>query len=46
MKKLKFKLLSLFASSIFLMAIQSVNMASRNHTYQGTEPDVLKKYRK
>lgn len=46
MKNVKIKLLSFITSGLFLFAIQSVNMASRCHTYQEKEPNSLKKYEK
>ncbi|GFI42243.1 cyclic lactone autoinducer peptide [Thomasclavelia cocleata] len=46
MKKMYNKLLTLVASSAFILAIQAVNAASREHIYQGEEPEALKKYKK
>ena len=46
MKKMYNKLLTLAASSAFILAIQAVNVASRDHIYQGEEPEALKKYKR
>ncbi|MEE0966032.1 MAG: cyclic lactone autoinducer peptide [Bacilli bacterium] len=46
MEKLKHKLLQVVSSGLFLIAIQSVNMMSKDHFYQEKEPESLKKYEK
>ena len=46
MKKMYNKLLTLVASSAFILAIQAVNVVSREHIYQGEEPEALKKYKR
>lgn len=46
MGKVKSKILTLISSGLFLLAIQTVNSASRLHLYQEKEPDSLKKYEK
>lgn len=45
MKKLKVKILSIFASGVFALALQYVGLVSRMDMYQGKEPDELEKYR-
>jgi cyclic lactone autoinducer peptide len=46
MKRLKNKILLFISSSLFLIAVQAVNLISNNHAYQEKEPDSLKKYEK
>lgn len=46
MKSIKNKVLVFISSSLFLIAIQTVNCISDRHCYQTKEPDSLKKYEK
>lgn len=46
MKRVITKVMTLVCSSVFILAITTINSVSRHHAYQGQFPNELKKYKK